>query len=512
MAGPSGTGVEGTVDAFGVFDDGSGPALYAGGYFLAAGGVTVHHIARWDGSGWSALDGPTGVGVDGQVMALGVFDDGSGPALYAGGGFDTAGGVIAYSLARWRGGEWSDPGTFASRGTSGPVSALAVFDDGTGPALFAGGEFPAAGGVTVNSIGRWDGSEWSALGGPSGEGVNGSVSALAVLDDGTGPALFAGGEFDTAGGVAVNNIARWDGSAWSALAGPSGAGVGGSVGGLAIYDDGTGPALYVGGMFTLAGGVTVNNIARWDGSEWSDVGGGVAGSSSPPPVVHALAVFDDGTGSALYAGGEFWSAGGVNAYNIGRWDGFSWSDLAGGVYSQYPMQPSVEALAVFDDGSGPDLYVGGGFETAGGFTVNNIARWNGSSWSGLSGPSGTGVAGYPYSPPVAALAVYDGGSGPALYAGGEFWSAGGVTVNAVARWDGDEWSDVGGGVGDSWEQVYALTVLDEGSGQTLFVGGEFLSAGGLPSANIAAWKCTAGLIFADGFEDESTGAWSFTMP
>jgi hypothetical protein len=112
------------------------------------------------------------------------------------------------------------------------------------------------------------------------------VFALAVFDDGSGPALNAGGWFDTAGGVAVNNIARWDGNAWSALSGPSGTGVSGGVYALAAFDDGSGPALYAGGRFDTAGGLPSSHIAAWrclagaifvdgfesgDTSAWSDV-------------------------------------------------------------------------------------------------------------------------------------------------------------------------------------------------------------------------------------------------
>ena len=127
--------------------------------------------------------------------------------------------------------------------------------------------------MAVNRVARWDGSAWSALSGPSGTGVDSSVIALAVFDDGTGPALYAGGWFSTAGGVTVNRVARWDGSAWSALSGPSGTGVDGSVSALAVFDDGCGPALYAGGYFDTAGGVTVNHVARWDGSAWSALSG-----------------------------------------------------------------------------------------------------------------------------------------------------------------------------------------------------------------------------------------------
>ncbi len=64
--------------------------------------------------------------------------------------------------------------------------------------------------MSANNIAKWDGSAWSALG----SGMNDAVHALAV--DGSGN-LVAGGSFTTAGGVSANHIAKWDGSAWSAL-------------------------------------------------------------------------------------------------------------------------------------------------------------------------------------------------------------------------------------------------------------------------------------------------------
>jgi len=49
-----------------VFDDGSGPALYAGGFFTQAGGVPVNYIARW-GSPCAAVPCPADVTGDGSV-------------------------------------------------------------------------------------------------------------------------------------------------------------------------------------------------------------------------------------------------------------------------------------------------------------------------------------------------------------------------------------------------------------------------------------------------------------
>src|SRR5262245_61564144 len=71
----------------------------------------------------------------------------------------------------------------------------------------------AAGRAAVNRVAKWDGANWSALG----SGMDQDVEALAVYDDGGGAALCAGGRVTVAGGVAVNRVAKWDGSSWSAL-------------------------------------------------------------------------------------------------------------------------------------------------------------------------------------------------------------------------------------------------------------------------------------------------------
>ncbi|HZM00765.1 MAG TPA: hypothetical protein VFD43_10980, partial [Planctomycetota bacterium] len=121
--------------------------------------------------------------------------------------------------------------------------------------------------------------------------------------------------------------------------------------------------------------VPASNIARWDGRTWSALGAGIGGNF---PHVRALAVFDDGRGAALYAGGGFSSAGSVHARHIARWDGTSWSALGSSLSGGYG---GVEALAVFDDGQGPALFAGGGFTQAGGEPAALVARWDGANWS-----------------------------------------------------------------------------------------------------------------------------------
>lgn len=193
-------------------------------------------------------------------------------------------------------------------------------------------------------------------------GVEPGVSAMVVHDDGSGPALFVAGGLNSAGGVPLKGIAKWDGASWSAL----GTAVPMWIAALTVFDDGSGPALYAGGSFTEAGGVPAASIARWDGSSWSPVGSGLTGGG-----VFALNSFDDGTGPGLFAGGSFTEAGGLLARGLAKWDGSVWSEPGGG------SDGRINALAVHDDGSGPALYVGGNFNFAGGVAARNVAKWDG---------------------------------------------------------------------------------------------------------------------------------------
>ena len=64
-------------------------------------------------------------------------------------------------------------------------------------------------------------------------------------------------------------------------------------------------------------------------------------------------------------------------------------------------------------------------------------------------------------------------SGDDLYAGGYFATAGGVTVNSIAKWNGSSWSALGSGIDTYWGYVNALAV----SGTDLYAGGPFHHGG-----------------------------------
>src|SRR5262249_48243189 len=122
-------------------------------------------------------------------------------------------------------------------------------------------------------------------------------------------------------------------------------------------------------------------IAKWDGSNWSDVGANLAGSST-----FAVNCFAS-SAQALYVGGSFTNSAGLLVNRIVRWDGTNWTGLGSGLSS------TVNSVLAW----GSDLYVGGGFQTAGGKPSYFIARWNETrnfdlipsiSLSSLPGPPG----------------------------------------------------------------------------------------------------------------------------
>ncbi|MBX3733969.1 MAG: hypothetical protein KF791_15445 [Verrucomicrobiae bacterium] len=465
--------------------------IYAGGNFfvIQAGGTLIRSIAEWDGEQWS----PVGSGVNMEVNALAVY----GGNLMAAGNFTTAGNVPANLIARWDGAAWSPLGSGLGGGLFPAANTLVVHEG----ALVAGGTFTTAGEVPVTGLARWNGTDWGAYADPlnTSIGVVGTVAALAAGSAG----VYAVGNFSEAGSSTVPGLALWDGGQWSAM----GSGVAGSVQAAVSTPEGT----YVGGQFPTAGGVRVNSITVRRGGAWHPLGGGVQ-ALGQPGLIRAIATH----GSQVYVGGSFSVAGGVATTNVARWDGATWSALGGGLFGG--PGAGVLSLAVAPNG---DLVAGGAFNQAGGQAVRNIARWNGSEWSalgeGLVAPGGGTVqalaflgdalfAGGAFNQPVPFLARWDGaawttpGGAPdatvlglsvhdgRLYAGGYFQRIGGLTVNRIASWDGTMWAPLASGVGTDSMQEYVAVVNASAAG--VFAGGVFTNAGPVATRRIARFDGT----------------------
>ncbi|MDA8018005.1 MAG: hypothetical protein MPN21_11210 [Thermoanaerobaculia bacterium] len=512
------SGLDGTVYDIATLETPEGTQIYVGGSFRAVDGEPANHVALWQDGQWQTLEGSNGIGVDDTVWALEIFDDGGGPALYVGGEFQTAGGLEALHIARWNGISWSAVGPSETPGLTPrlfpnavPVNDLQTFDDGSGLALYVSGDFSAAGGTAAPGFARWDGSDWSSpidpqsnignntlavwddgsgadlyLGGRRlesgqlislGPGLEGSAAATAsvVWDDGSGsgPTLFVAGRDQAFRPV----VQMWSGSNWTTV------GKGDSFGqiwDLAVY----GSKLYAGGFFDNLDEAEADLVAVYDGVSWSRL------DNSPVPtldgyVVRALHVAEVSK-PTLLVGGEFTSAGGIKAPRLAFWNADSaWSAPGSQTPDAGGILGRVESLVEWDDGSGATPFAGGDFRYASGRRVNHIAKWDSGRWVPLTSGGEIGLPGV-----VHAMAVWDDGTGEALYVGGRFDTAGGKVVKGVAKWDGEKWAPLSGsrGTGVLPSTVYTLQPWKHNSRPALFVGGSFVLAGGIEASHIAAWN------------------------
>ncbi|MBC7771179.1 MAG: immunoglobulin domain-containing protein [Pyrinomonadaceae bacterium] len=431
--------------------DGAGPLpawLVVAGEFERAGGVPVLNVAAWDGSTWRAL----GDGITQMhnlgVRALAVYNG----QLIAGGGFAFAGEEPAFNIARFNGSEWRPMGDiFGDSGTT-EVQSLVVYNN----ELIAAGHFSEAGGVATRNIAAWNGISWHSLD----SGINSPapsethVSAMAAYKG----ELYAGGHFSVAGSFACNNIARWNGSTWQPVSGGIGQGHSTDrVLALAVHNN----ELMVGGYFAGPGGAgSCQNVAGWNGSTWRGLG---IGTCSVNDTVHAMASF----GGSLYASGIFQLADGQPVQHIARWDGTGWHAVAEGTDAW------TGTLGTFNN----QLVAGGHFFRAGSLDVEGLARWNGNAWLPMTGVTKEPVGRVDAMVPWAGRMVIGGSHGVIAPRG-----AGSGLVSLLSVWDGVNVS----GIGHPNSTVRSMiTKRGVGHSSDLIIGGDFTDIDGFPVSRIA---------------------------
>jgi hypothetical protein len=351
------------------FDAGDGDAIYTDGFAVGAPPYT-DPPRRWNGTAFV----PVAAGWHGETVGLKVLDDGNGSRLYA---LSIVDGQGHRQMFRWPG----TTGTRPPQSTWEPAPpgmcvisfpepggyVIPQFSTSTpGVAGLFGFMLDYSGPLAMHQVTRWRGEGWEILGGT---GAGNGLFAMAEFETPAGPNLLISGGFLDFAGIPTRGLARWDGQQWHAMDAPEGAST------MITWDDGTGPSLYIGFTgHTELPPLSVEGIARWTGTGWVSVGGGLYQVLSGTGGVRDFKVFDDGTGAALFVLGRFDRAGGpsgIPARNIAKWDGQQWHALGAGV-GGFPNH-----LAVADDGRGPSLFVEGSFSSVGGGTVRNIAQWVG---------------------------------------------------------------------------------------------------------------------------------------
>ncbi len=584
-------GPDGRTDDLQVYDDGTGSALYAVGNFVTCGSVSVTGIARYRNGAWSAvgsLDARSGMtmtalttgaspglyvggifagstscvrwfagawtnagvsGQGGQTIHLGTFngallagqwtlglwrrdpaslawqqvagmdasipgnvqdtlafDDGRGLGLFCGGSFRTAGVNPLLNLARWTGSTWTAvaPTGWANNGLgNGAIGALGSQSASPRPNLVFGGTFEGAdpdgnteNGIQLrlNSVGVWTGSQFR----PLGLGVTHSGVRAIAFDPGETPLV--GGDFRSINGAGYRGVASFQNEQWAMLGGE----FNGQVSDL-VYFEGVPIAA---GAFTRIGGNAVRAVARFQSGAWQSMPGGIVrptalesggfngvpslfiadgstqavlqwngttfvrlGSTSPSVTSDDLLIIEEDGVSKLVVPSRFQAFANSGNRTVGIWDGTAWSYR--GVRNT--LQSTIRAVAWFDDGTGPKLYASGIFQDVSPFATGDLAVLENDRWRILTANSPLNSVGE--------LAVFDDGYGPSLYGVGAF--AIGGRSESVARWNGQQWVPLGSGIGGS---AAAVLPLVEGGVPKLLVAGSFSHPGaGGTGVGLAEW-------------------------
>lgn len=443
-----GDGLSGWIDDLAVFDpDGDYPGqgyLYATGYIRLADYTGYQRHVRWDGNTWSPVPGV------GQTYSdkLGVFDvDGERPLprLLVTNKSETYPGGVAL----WSGFEWSPLQTVLRRWDNSDVTSFGMFDDdgdgGRDASFFAGGGF--WGDLdTVSGFIQWDGTEFVGVG----NGLWRGPHALRAIDpDGNGPRpeqLYAFGYFYAAGSSITQSVAVWNGEEWNSLGNIENPVNVYTVEAVNFGDDTGGtPQIVVGGDFRKINEIAATNVALWDGKTWVPVANTMTSQEFGGLRVLTLQTFDeDGVESTpppLYVGGVFSSVDGIQCENIARWDGYSWSRVGSGVTAAYGA--SVDSLTewqmVDGDPRSRVLVVGGYFDQAGGAPASGIAAWNGEAWMPVGDAKEGGITSLVVVWPEDSAAVPEG-----LYVSGYLRFADERRYQGIARYENGTWSLVAG--------------------------------------------------------------------
>ena len=332
--------------------------LYVGGSFTSAGGnAAAARIAQWNGDAVSGTWSPVGApGLNGDVRAI-AYADGK---LYVGGNFTNAGGnPDADFLAVWDGVSWA-PFCSPTPAFNGSVLALQVI----GPTLYVGGVFLNGGGIAsadaLLACNLTTGVASSTV--VSDGDISGGVYALTADNAGT---LYAGGQFiNMAGNPAADHVAAYNGT-WHAM------GTGPSVGGGAVDDyvrslASSGTDVYIG---TDSAGIAsipqADHVARWNGSAWSALGANAAGTLGWLPtstLITSLLVCQTCASGTVYVGGTFQNAdGNPLADNVAAFDGTQWLSVGSNGVGNGPLMGNITALASYAG----QIVAGGNFTSAG---------------------------------------------------------------------------------------------------------------------------------------------------
>jgi len=336
-----------------------GDELYFGGNFTKFNTDTIVGVAKWNGLDMSTL----GCGIQWNCTTPGISGSINpvysiirfGNNIFVTGSFDQAGNKTVNGLTMWDGNSWNNFGTGLKTwgGYWGTGLGFKVIDN----ELYVFGVFDSINGNACNSLAKFNGTTWvSVYNFPifsSMIGYHNQVYDIAKYND----QLYVCGNFDNYPLMTISYITKWDGNNWVNV----GNGINGGIidaRRMVVYKD----ELVVAGRFSK----TINptnpgeNIGKWDGTQWTELGSGV------DEIIWDMKVHND----TLYVCGAFQHAGGIPANKLARWDGSKWCGYG------ITINNVIVALDFYHD----TLYIGGGFNYLNSDSIWGVAKWTGGNY------------------------------------------------------------------------------------------------------------------------------------
>jgi hypothetical protein len=323
-----------------LFVDTATNEFYATGYNMTLNSLPCNDIIKWNGTTWVNAFVSTG---NTSVSQLEKFQG----EYYVVG---TANG----DLCKWNGTAWISAGQVNTGG-----GVFGMYNDGDS-VLYVMGDFTSINSIAADNVIKYNGSTWYAIDATQWAG-GGFGRAIRYQGD----MYFCGTAYNSA--LNINSLACWNGNSWHNVGNAVMSGIC-FAGCFGVYNN----DLYVGGYFDVATGNPGNFIARWDGQNWTQVGGGMTGGQ-----VVAMKEFNN----ELWVTGQFSGAGGISATYIAKYDGIDWCSFD-------TLNIPVAPIEVYNG----EIYVGSGCQlTINGSPMFGIAKWIGGNYTDACGHLTLGI-------------------------------------------------------------------------------------------------------------------------
>jgi len=302
------------------------------------GSTYIRGIATWDGTKWDSLSG--GINTHNKtimpnnpdgIAGFGVEYNGK---FLVGGSFSSMGYVNSTGLALWDGIKWDSLPKRAFRFDQ-PAVVLGFLKKGG--LLYIAGDFDTIAGQPANGLATWDGVNFNVIQLPM---VGSQAKRISSIVEFQNEIYICGGLFNIGPVNNAPDVYKFNGSTWVSTTGTGFYGSYDGVSHLIVYNN----ELYGCGHMSTSTGNPGNNIIKWNGTNWKDVGFG----NTPSFInIQQMLVYHN----QLWVFGVFSKAANVQASNIAIYDGTNWCVLPDTFNNQ------VNSATIYND----TIYVSGGF-------------------------------------------------------------------------------------------------------------------------------------------------------